>query len=778
MMKKAVIFFLTSLLFSILLLDNAAVAQRSYCYGIDPSRDSIAFAQFRVRMDSIRQLRPTVALVLSGGGAKGAAHIPILSYLDSIQLPIDLVMGTSIGGLLGGLYAVGYSGHDMEKMMRSQNWNYIMRDTHPRRYDALVQKDYDSQFQFDGAFGLRIWDIKEIDNHHENVRRSLLADGMVHGRNVEDLIASLIVGYSDTCDFLQLPTPFVCVATDMVTAKPKIWHSGSLVTALRSSMSIPGYFTPVKQNGMVLLDGSMRSNMPAEIARKLGADIIITVDISTPALNASQINSLLDIVYQASDVMAREAYEAGLAATDIYIQPDVSGFSLLSFDSASVSELISRGRMAVAKHADNLNALAERLGPRQQPTNRIINIDTTFVTIDTVICDGLSPMEANNIRKMLRIKDQVSRFNLEDAVSTLIGTRTFEKVTYQLLGDTNPYKLHFSFRRSPLNEIGASARFDAIDYASLLLHLGLGAHALTGSRYDITLRLGLNTYAKLGYTYRSGHGVDFGVNYTLQHMRDGGWIDNENELSINFNRSNINFYAVFMPFKQMRMQIGTRIDNFYLHNFLADSNFFIGTYAKLFKSNTWPVFYAQLRSDSFDDAYFPESGMKFMGYYSWSPGEFQHNNDKTDFHIWHLSYITAITSERVTILPFFETRYISATVVPYINMLSANDANRCLDQQITFMGINQGYSALRTLGTLGMNFRRRIGERHYVTGGMQFLRQAKRIEEIFKDATSKRNVGMSIEYAYYSMAGPIRFNIHWSSLLQKLGFYFGLGLDF
>ncbi|MBQ9587470.1 MAG: patatin-like phospholipase family protein [Bacteroidales bacterium] len=760
---------------SLLLLSGGLTrAQQRLCYGIDPRLDSIAFAQFGQRMDSIRQQRPTVALVLSGGGAKGAAHIPVIEYLDSIGMPVDLVMGTSIGGLLGGLYAVGYSGKELEKMMRSQDWNNLMLDSHPRRYDALAQKDYDRRFQFNGAFGRRTWDIRGLDRHHTNLRRGLLTDGIVQGRNIEDLFASLLVGVCDSSDFLNFPTPFVCVATDMVSAQPKLWHSGSLITALRSTMAIPGIFTAVKQDGMVLLDGSMRSNMPSEIAHMLGADIIIAVDISSPALKATQINSLVDIVYQATDIMGREAYMESIKASSIYIKPDVSDYSLLSFDSTSISALIQRGKEAVAKEAELLDSLAQSLGRTQRTHSRVSDISMTPVVIDSVVFDNLNDKEARNVRKMLDIKNVVMRYHLDDAVSTMMGTRTFEKVTYSLSGDTTPYTLHFRCHPSAINEIGGSARFDAIEFASLLLHIGLGAHRLTGSRYDLTVRLGLNTSAEVAYTYRSGHAIDFGASLSFQALRHRGWNDSKNIYSIDFNRSRLDAFMALIPFKQVRLHAGVRLDYFYQISMLANHNDLATTFKDMPKSDIWPVVYSRLRTDDYDDAYFPTRGHSSRLFYGWSPGGLQGKG--TSFHIWHANFDVAFTKDNTTFMPFVEGRYISATVIPYINMLSVSNANKCLDQQITFMGITTAYAAERSLLTIGMNNRVPLARRHFLTVGIQALLQSDDFKELFYNSTT--NMGFCIEYAYNSILGPLRFNVHWSDLSKKIGFYLGFGLDF
>lgn len=354
-----------------------------------------------------------------------------------------------------------------------------------------------------------------------------------------------------------------------------------------------------------------------------------------------------------------------------------------------------------------------------------------------------------------------------------MGTHTLEKVSYQLLGDTMPYKLQFRCRRSPLNELGASARFDALDFASLLVHGGIGTRRLTGHRFDLILRLGLNTKAELSYTYRSGHSMDFGGILSFQALREGGVRDKSHRLSIDFNRYRLDAFMAFLPFKQMRMQTGIRMDAFYRVSMLSDTNIDFST---IHESDIWPVFYALMRSDSFDDAYFPTNGIQFMGFYSWTPGGIRH--DGPGVHTWHTSFHAAMSSEGVTLLPFFEARYVSATVMPYVNILAVSNANRCLDQQIVFMGINTAHSAMRTLLTAGFNLRRPIGSRHNIIAGMQVLHHAPDIKSFDAPQLSETCWGISLEYAYNSIIGPMRFNVHWSDMAKKLGFYLGIGLDF
>lgn len=772
------------LLYILLVLFAVEVAGQSYSFGIDLHRDSVSMVAFRRHMDSIRKERPTVALVLSGGGAKGAAHIPVIQYLEKAHIPIDLVMGTSIGGLVGGLYACGYTGDELEFIMKSQDWDYLLRDTHPRRYDALKQKDYDRQHQLSIAYGTYKWDFHKP----EISKRSIIRDGIVQGRNIENLFASLLVGYEEDRDFLSLPTPFVCIATDMITAKPKIWHCGGLKDALRSTMSIPGLFTPVKVNGMVLMDGSMRNNYPAALAHQMGADIVIGVDISSPSLEAGQMNSMLDIVYQTTDVLGREAYVASLEATDIYIQPDLTGFSLLSFDQESIDTMMQRGRTAVESHSAEIKELHDMLERAQTPLissrnphdNKATNMMGQSVQIKEITFDGINSKEERFLRKKLGLTAPgtvtVHILELEDIIATLMGTKAFEKVTYEILGDQAPYTLKFNCYRAPVNQLGASVRFDSKDYASILLNTGINTHQLTGGCLDFSARLGLNTVLTAATALRTGRGVDWNMSLSFQAARNGEFRKDDNDYRIDFNRGRGDLYLTFSPWKRLNMDMGFRADYFYRTSLLADIGTAGNEFTSLPKSNIFIGPFFQIRSDSFDDPYFPTKGEQHHVKYSWIAKSLL--SETKQVHTMQIGFRSAHSAGRVSFIPFLEGRYVSATVTPYVNMLSISDANKILDQQITFNGINTTVWAMRTVGTVGLSLRTRIGKKNYITAQAQVLHQSDRLQEFIDGDLSLTNYGFSLEYAYSSIVGPIKVNVHWSDLSETVGFYLGVGLEF
>lgn len=299
----------------VFLLPLAAYAQNTEedysSFGLD-AKDAKAVREIRYRMSQIRKTRPTVALVLSGGGAKGAATVGVLKYLEEYDIPVDMVVGTSIGGLLGSLYALGYDADYLDDLIHNIDWDMALSDKVDKQYVSYARRRYKEKYMLSFPFYYSQADYqqylagdapftegrsRELDlgvkskklrreSFDELAKGNLmgsLPSGFVFGQNVNQIITSRTVGYSDSTDFFKFPIPFACVATDMASGKAKVWHSGSINLAMRSTMSIPGLFAPVRTNGMVLADGGMRNNFPVNIAKEMGADIVIGGTCPRPA---------------------------------------------------------------------------------------------------------------------------------------------------------------------------------------------------------------------------------------------------------------------------------------------------------------------------------------------------------------------------------------------------------------------------------------------------------------------------------------------------------------
>src|SRR3984957_13738046 len=266
-------------------------------------------------------LRPRICVVLSGGGARGIAHIGVLKVLEDLKIPIDCIAGTSMGAVVGGLYASGMSAHDIEKTMRSVDWQEAFHDSPPRRDLNFRRKQDDRNFLVRLPLGLKHGQI-------------LLPKGLIQGQKLEETLRQLTLPFSNTTDFDQLPTPFRAVATDLLTGSAVLMDKGDLSIAMRASISAPGLFAPVESQGRVLVDGGLAENLPIDVARDMHADILIVSDVSFPLQSRDALDSALSISNQMLAILVRkdaDRQRATLGKQDVLIEPLLGGASSTNF---------------------------------------------------------------------------------------------------------------------------------------------------------------------------------------------------------------------------------------------------------------------------------------------------------------------------------------------------------------------------------------------------------------------------------------------------------------
>ncbi len=291
--------------------------------------------------------RPKVGLVLSGGGARGAAHVGVLRALEEMRIPIDAVAGTSMGAVVGGLYCAGLSGSEIEEVFRNLDWQDMFRDRALRRDLVYRRKQDDRSIYARGSLGLR---------YGEGVELPL---GLVQGQKITQALRSATLSVADVKDFDRLPTPFRALATDLETGEAVVLDSGDLATVLRASMSAPGVLAPVDVDGRLLVDGGLVDNLPVGLARDMHVDVLIVVDVSFPLASREDLQSPLDVTNQMLGIMVRRGTEASkllLTERDVLVEPDLGPMTTLDF--GRVPEVMATGRIALESSREGLAALA------------------------------------------------------------------------------------------------------------------------------------------------------------------------------------------------------------------------------------------------------------------------------------------------------------------------------------------------------------------------------------------------------------------------------------
>ncbi|MDC7222702.1 MAG: patatin-like phospholipase family protein [Spirochaetales bacterium] len=314
---------------------------------------------------------PVVALVLAGGGALGFAHVGVIQVLEEEGIQPDIVVGTSIGSIVGGLYSIGYDGEALEKLVTETNWNDIFYDDVDRQYQSFGQKERQSRYYLSFP----------ID---EDARISDL--GISHAQHVVELLDRLFQSYPQELDFDSLPRRFRAVATDLINGQRVVFDQGDLKTSIRASMAVPGVFTPVEYQDKSLIDGGWVDNLPAQLAKDMGADIIITVPLVTLKTEEDQITSLTELGIQADHIRRNKQTMDNIALSDLVIQPDVTGFTMADFEKGAA--LLEKGYTAADSQREQIRQIVELQGDRLPPSKTNNSDPVVFINNVTVDSGG------------------------------------------------------------------------------------------------------------------------------------------------------------------------------------------------------------------------------------------------------------------------------------------------------------------------------------------------------------------------------------------------------
>ena len=770
----------------------------SSTFGLD-EEDAKAVLEIRNRMAGIRRTRPTVALVISGGGAKGAAAVGALKYLEQYDFPVDMVVGTSIGGLLGGMYALGYSADYLDSLFRTMDWNMALSDKVERKYQPYSRirnkekyllsfpfyykaDDYKNYLQGEMPFAAgRSRELKlgaESADMSDMARGNLLGSlpsGFVFGQNVNHIITSRTVGYSDSTDFFKFPIPFACVATDMVSGKAKVWHSGSINVALRSTMSIPGLFAPVRTQGMVLVDGGMRNNFPVNIAKRMGADIVIGIDLSDHRLEADEIQNLADIMMAGLDLFSNDAFAVNQRLLDIRIHPDLTGYNMLSFNAEAADSLYRRGYKAAQEAEEDIKALRAKLGNAHKELNAppAIDLDTTPVRIGHVEVVGVDEEEASYIKDQMKVRANkiVNRDVIEEDIATIFGKGAYDYVNYELRGEKAPYTLRVACKRGPMHRIGFSARLDSEDLVSLLFNVGLNTNAMRGHSLDITARVSAYPFLDVLYAYNGRKFATFNARANVSY-KDGMTLMLQDGSTQVFSRilTNQEIYFSNMHWSHYDVKVGLKNQFCYTFNDLTNGGALVGTV-------DYPSFFLDGRVETLDNGYFPTKGVStgFRGELFYTG--FQSDASQELMGALAFDCSAPATVSRFTLLPQIQARYVLAQEAPSLlqNYVGGIMKGRFFEQEIPFVGILGNAAMKDFLACFRLDARYRIGSNHYVSAFGNVAVNSENISTV-PDADFLSGVGLG--YAYNSIAGPLQFQVFWSGYTKKVGAYFSLGFYF
>jgi len=388
----------------------------------------LIFAQSQLQNESIsNQQRPKIGLALSGGGARGAAHVGVIKRLEELNIPIDYIAGTSMGSIVGGLYASGMSIQEVEMAMKGLDLEDAFSDQANRQDRSFRRKRDDYLYLI--KYKTRL-----------NNGKPSLPSGVVAGQKIDFLLRTLTLDVSGIKDFDLLSIPFRAVATDIVTGDEVVLSSGDLAMSIRASMSLPAIFAPVEIGDKYLVDGGVSNNLPINVVRQMGADIVIAIDISSPLYTREQLGSFLSITDQLTGILTKRNSQAQiktLTEKDLLITPELGKITMMSFDKADDAIII--GYDSVKKHANWLEDLAAEQSQYQQHVVGKDKQHKPIKRIDAIHLINHSHLTDDIILANISIKagDEFDLLKLEKEISKLYGWHLFQTVNYDIETDDN-----------------------------------------------------------------------------------------------------------------------------------------------------------------------------------------------------------------------------------------------------------------------------------------------------------------------------------------------------
>lgn len=715
-----------------------------------------------------QQPRKKVGVVLSGGGAKGFAHINALKVIEEAGIPIDYIVGTSMGSIVGGLYAIGYTPAQLDSMVRKQNWSFLLSDRIKRSSMSLTQREHSEQYVVSIPF------MKSP--------KDAVTGGIMKGQNLANLFSDLIVGYHDSIDFNKLPIPFACVSQNIVNGDQIVFHNGELATAMRASMAIPGVFTPVRKDSMVLVDGGLVNNFPVDVAKAMGADVIIGVDVQSNLRTADKLNSAPEILMQLVDLTCHSNLEKNIDLTDTYIRVNVDGYSSASFAPAAIDTLMRRGEEAARAQWGSLLALKKKIGipddytvtPRP-PYSSLSGSRNVYV--NNISFAGVEENDKKWLMKRCNLKENsdISTLQIEQAVYQLRGSQAYSSVSYKLTETPNGYHLTFLLEQKYEKRINLGIRFDSEEIASLLINATADLKTHIPSRLSLTGRLGKRYTARVDYILEPMKQRNFNVSYMFQYNDINIYDEGARAYNTTYKYHLAEFGFSDVWYKNFRFALGFRFEYYKYKDFLfkRQNNSDLDVEPEHFLS-----YFAQVHYNTYDKGHFPSRGSDFRASYSLYTDNMAQYNEHAPFNALKASWASVVPiTRRFSIIPSVYGRVLIGRGIPYPmkNAVGGEVFGLYTPQQLPFAGITNMELMENSIMIASVKFRQRMGSIHYLTLNGSYGLTDSHFFEILK---GKQLFGVSAGYGMDSIFGPLEITFGYSSQTKKGSCYVNLGYYF
>jgi NTE family protein len=724
----------------------------------------LSFTSFSQNQDTIK--RPKVGLVLSGGGAKGFAHIGVLKVLEQAGVKIDYIGGTSMGAVVGGLYSSGYNAAQIDSIFTDTNFDELLQDYIPRTTKSFYEKRNDELYALSLPFkkfsiGIPIALSKGMYNYN--------------------LLTKLTHNVRHTRDFNKLPIPFVCIATDIEKGEEVVLNKGFLPQALLASSAFPTLFSPIEMDGKLLVDGGVTNNYPVEEVRKMGADIIIGVDVQDDLKDRNSLKDATRILVQITNLEMIQSMKDKITKTTIYLKPDISGYTVISFSDGK--EIIRKGEEAAFTVYEKL----KQYGYKDQYKIQHKKKQTETIQINYILVNDIKDYTSSYVIGKLNFKEgsTITYEDLKNGINNLNATQNFSAISYALEENNGKDDLVINLTENTTRTfLKFGLHYDGLYKSAALINLTQKKSIFKNDVLSIDIGLGDNFRYTLDYYIDNGYHFSFGFKSRYNQFNRNVATDFSNGdlfAQLGINSLNIDFsdftnqaYVQTIFVQKFLIGAGIELKHLKIRSKTLENN------NPIFENSDYASAFGYLKYDSYDNKYFPKKGWSFNG----DVQSFLYSTDYTN----QFNRFTIIKLDAGITRTFFKR----------LNFKFQSEAGAAIgEESVHFMdfvlggyGFNTinnfkhfyGYdfisiaadSYIKTLATIDVEFYKK----HHINFSANYANAENKLFSSADWISAPTYSGYAVGYGFETILGPIELKYSWSPELPKGYLWFSFGYWF
>ena len=711
------------------------------------------------------QKRPKIGLVLSGGGAKGFAHIGVLKVIEDAGVKIDYIGGTSMGAVVGGLYATGYTASQIDSIFQNTNFDELIKDFIPRKSKSFYEKRNGESYAI----------VLPFDKFKVGIPEAL-SKGLYNF----NLLSKLTRNVRHIKDFNQLPTPFICIGTDIETGKQVLLDKGNLAQAMIASAAFPSLFSPIEIDNQLIVDGGVANNYPIDEVRQMGADIIIGVDVQDDLLDRTRLKNATKILVQITNLHSIERMKKKTENTDIYISPDIKNYGVISFDKGK--EIIHKGEEAAFSVYEKLRAIAKNQSFYVKPKLKLSKDSLWITQIENT---PLKNFNDDYVIGKLNFKkgEKITYEKLQSGINILNGTENFNAINYSFESLDKGEKLHLKLTENPINTyLKLGLHYDELFKSGILVNITHKNTLFKNDLASLDIVLGDNFRYNLDYYVDNGFNFSYGFKSQLsQFNRNITQEITKSILDSGVNQINVDYLdlstrAYVQKGIAQRFLFGAGVELKYLN---ISSKTISNADPNIDDSSYWSAF-GYVKYDSFDNKYFPKSGWSFTSDFQTYLFSSNYHNDFKPFSVIKAEFSKAFSLTNSLTFKFQGDAGlpIGNDGIPFFNFVLGGYGYNGINNFKPFFGYDflsvAANSFIKASGTIDCVFLKK----NHLNFSANFANLEQNLFQSKDWISLPKYSGYAVGYGLETIIGPIEVKYSWSPELTKGFTWFSVGFWF